>query len=62
MSTTYRIGILAFPEPDDPTFDSQADAEIAAIQMSYNDSVIAVWDADDGEIVALVYQMTVYAP
>lgn len=59
---SYRVGVLESPNDDDERFETQEEAEIAAINLSFNDSVIAVWDEDDDQIVALVYQQTVYSP
>lgn len=64
----YRVGCLDYPRDDDRQFETEVDALGHAIVLSYNDSVIAVWDTTteeddvDGEIVLLVYQQTAYHP
>lgn len=56
-----QIGVLKDnPEFEETIYDSSTDAEIAAIQLSYCDSPIGVWDVEDGELMAIVYQQTVF--
>lgn len=56
----FSIGHLERPTGEDRQFDTREEAEIAAIEESYDDGVRAVWDNDSGEILAIVYQQTVY--
>jgi len=56
----YRIGILE-RDAETEEYDSQADAEVAAIALSYGDSPVGVWDEHD-DLVAIVYQQQTFWP
>lgn len=57
----YHVGAADWLDEDDATFTDEPDALAYAIALSYNDHVIAVWDADD-EVVCLVFQQRPYYP
>lgn len=46
---------------DEEKYTTREDAEIAAINQSYNDRVIAVYDVERDEVVSLVYQQVVFS-
>jgi hypothetical protein len=58
----YSIGRLESPAPDDQQFAEPQTAEIAAVEASFDDGVWAVWENKTGEILAIVYQQTIYQP
>lgn len=62
--TTYRIGKVNDPRPDDPTTTdweaAMALADKIADESKWDDFVVAIWEGDDGYIRALVYQGVVY--
>lgn len=56
----YKVGVAEYPADDDTVCKELVDAEEHAIMLSYNDTVVAVWDIDSDEIVMLVYQQRAY--
>lgn len=56
----YSIGDPFTGKRTDMRYKNQEDADIAAIEASVDDHVWAVWDEDDGELVALVFQERVF--
>lgn len=58
----FSIGNPNNPTKDDPRFDEQEDAEVAAIEVSVDDGVWAVWDDEDGEVVALAFGRVIFNP
>lgn len=57
----FSIGHLERPLSTDRQFDDRAEAEITAVEASYDDGVWGVWDSEDGELLAIVYQQQVFA-
>ena len=56
-----QIGVLENdPKLEEEIYDSSIEAEAAAIALSYNDCPIGVWDMEDGELMAIVYQQTIF--
>ncbi len=60
----YSIGNPAEPLPADPRFSTREEAEIAALELSlaHDDAVLAVWEDEHGEVLALVFAGIVYQP
>jgi hypothetical protein len=59
---TYRIGeVDILSEPEDEEYAQLADAEGAAIALSYGDTPIAIWD-DRGECIGIVFQQKTFWP
>ncbi len=61
---SYSIGEPAYPVPDDARFETREEAEVKAIELSctmyYDATVLAVWEDDGGEVLALVFRGIVY--
>ena len=58
----YSFGRLLTPAPDDQQFAELEAAIIAAIETSGDDCVYGVWENKTGELLAIVYQQTIYQP
>ena len=58
----FSIGDPCNAKKDDARFDNQQDAEVAAVEASIDDSVWAVWDDEDGEVVALAFARVIFNP
>lgn len=58
----FSAGHLESPAPSDSRFDTKNEAVNHAVHGSYDDSVWAVWDDENGEIIVVVYQQMVYYP
>lgn len=56
---TYSFGDPHNPLPTDLRFDTAAAAEIAALE-ALDPDILAVWDDESGEVLALVFNGTVY--
>lgn len=57
----YSIGYVQDPRKDDPRFETQEAAEIAAVDMSRKTgNAIAVWDDVSGEILMLAFEGIAY--
>lgn len=56
---TYSFGDPHNPRPDDPRFPTQEAAEQAALERRY-EWILAVWDDVTGEVLALIFDGTVY--
>lgn len=56
----YSIGHLMMPSKDDKQFDSLEDAEVKALEESFDDGIWAVWDNEYGELLSIVYQQEVF--
>lgn len=52
----FSIGDPFTGKRTDMRYETQEFADIAAIEASIDDHVWAVWDEDDGELVALAFQ------
>ena len=59
---TYSIGDLERPKRTDRRFEDVEEAEIAAIEASIDDGIWAVWDDNDRQVLAIVYQQDIYHP
>jgi hypothetical protein len=59
---SFSIGDPRNPTSEDENFETQDEAEAAAIKSSFDDCVWAVWENITGEIVALVFDQTTYYP
>lgn len=60
---TYLIGRAESPEIDDPRFDTESEALIAARHAATGDRVYAVWEQigeDDFNTLYLIYQEEVW--
>jgi hypothetical protein len=58
----YSIGRLLTPAPDDQQFAELDAAETAAVEASIDDCVYGVWENKTGELLAIIYQQTVFSP
>jgi hypothetical protein len=56
---TYSFGDPHNPQPDDERYPTQEAAELAAVERRY-EWILAVWDDVTGEVLALVWEGTVY--
>ena len=52
----FSIGNPETGKRTDMRYEKQELADIAAIEASIDDQIWAVWDEDDGELVALAFQ------
>lgn len=57
---TYSIGDPHIGKRTDMLYEDQESADIAAIEASVDNHIWAIWDEDDGELVALVFQERVF--
>lgn len=58
----YSVGHLMMPATDDPRFDTEAEALAHAGEKgakNYN-TMLGVWHDESGELVAIVYEGTVF--
>lgn len=60
--TTYSIGSLQDPRPDDPRFDTEREVWNEARKLSYPARIVGVWRDVDGELIAIAYDGLVYWP
>lgn len=53
----YQVGSLQFFKPDDPEFESYADALNEAVNLSIDDTAYGVWTGqqEGSELLAIVY-------
>jgi hypothetical protein len=58
----YSYGKLEFPAEDDPRFEDLEEAEQEAAKASWDDGVYGVWEDESGELMAIVYERTVFNP
>lgn len=56
----FSIGDPLTGKRTDMHYETQELADIAAIEASLNDHIWAVWDEDDGELVALAFQERIF--
>jgi hypothetical protein len=57
----YSIGDPITGKRTDMRYEKQEDADIAAIEANMKDDKLwAVWDEDDGELVALAFQERIF--
>jgi hypothetical protein len=62
MRQQYSVGRLLSPGPEDHQFAELEAAEVAASDASGDDCVYGVWENKTGELMAIVYQQTVFSP
>jgi hypothetical protein len=58
----YQVGDLEFQQPSDPVFATYEEAIEKAINQSWLNKVVAVWELPEGDVCALVYCRQVYEP
>jgi hypothetical protein len=51
----YSIGDPTMPKPEDRRFGDLESAEDAVVEAAIDDSVWAVWDDENGEVLALAF-------
>jgi hypothetical protein len=59
----FSIGTLDNPRDNDQQFDTRGQAQaVATDQSCHNDRIMAVWDNETGEVLAIAYAGILYTP